>query len=101
MSDSQHKREDPASIRKRLRNRVLGGSVRLDSMTADELAAAQELIFQGEAKIVESACKPYLAAELDQTRGGYFYRDILQEVYRDIQEAFARFSHGEKDQHRR
>lgn len=67
MSDSQHKRGDPATIRKQLRKRVLGGSnVLLDSMTADELAAAQEMIFQDEAEIVLSACKPFLVAKLDR-----------------------------------
>ena len=67
MSDRQHQREDPATTLKRLRKRVLGGSyVLLDSMAADELAAAQNLIFKGEAEIVLSACKPFLVAKLDR-----------------------------------
>jgi len=67
MSDNQHKHKDPAAIRKRLRNRVLGGSyVLLDSMSADELAAAQGMIFQDEAEIVLSACKPFLVAKLNR-----------------------------------
>jgi hypothetical protein len=66
-SASQHKREDFATIRKRMRSRVLGGSsVLLDSMSADELAAAQEMIFQDEAEIVLSACKPFLVAKLNR-----------------------------------
>ena len=67
MSDSQHIREDSAEIRKRLRNRVLSGAnVLLDSMSAEELAAAQEMIFQEEAEIVLSACKPFLVAKLNR-----------------------------------
>lgn len=67
MSDSQHKRGDPATSLKRLRKRVLGGSyVLLDSMAADELVAAQDLIFKGEAEIVLSACKPFLVAKMDR-----------------------------------
>ena len=67
MSDRQHQREDPATTLKRLRKRVLGGSyVLLDSMAADELVAAQSLIFKGEAEIVLSACKPFLVAKLDR-----------------------------------
>ena len=68
MSDTERKREDPGTVRTRLRNRVLGGSnVLLDSMNADELAAAQEMIFQDEAEIVSSACKPFLVAKLNRT----------------------------------
>ncbi|MDH3375714.1 MAG: hypothetical protein OEQ39_01940 [Gammaproteobacteria bacterium] len=67
MSNDQHKREDPAATLKRLRKRVLGGSyVVFDSLTADELVAAQDLIFKGEAEIVSSACKPFLVAKLDR-----------------------------------
>ena len=67
MSHSQHKREDPATTLKRIRKRVLGGSnLLLDSLTADELVAAQNLIFKDEAEIVLSACKPFLVAKLDR-----------------------------------
>ena len=60
-------REDPAATQKRLRKRVLGGSYLLvDRLTADELVAAQNLIFKGEAEIVLSACKPFLVAKLDR-----------------------------------
>ena len=67
MSNSQHKREDPATTLKQLRKRVLGGSnVLLDSLTPDELVAAQNLISTGEAEIVSAACKPFLVAKLDR-----------------------------------
>ena len=67
MSHSQHQREDPATTLKRLRKRVLGGgNLLLDSLTADELVAAQNLIFKDEAEIVLSACKPFLIAKLDR-----------------------------------
>ena len=60
-------REDPAVTLGRIRKRVLGGSYLLvDKLTADELAAAQNLIFNGEAEIVLSACKPFLVAKLNK-----------------------------------
>ena len=60
-------REDPAATLRRIRKRVLGGSrLLVDRLTADELAAAQSLIFKGEAEIILSACKPFLVAKLDK-----------------------------------
>ncbi len=35
-------------------------------LTDAELSAAQNLIFNGEAEIVSSACKPFLTAKLDK-----------------------------------
>lgn len=67
MSDNRKKREDPTVTLERLRKRVSGGSnVLFDSLTADELVAAHELISKGEAEIVLSACKPFLVAKLDR-----------------------------------
>ena len=52
---------------KRLRARVLGGGyVLLDSLTEDELVAMQSMLFNDEAEIVNSACKPFLVAKLDK-----------------------------------
>ena len=49
-----------------LRRRILGGgSLLLDQMTEAELVAMQDMLFKGEAEIVNSACKPYLIAKLD------------------------------------
>ena len=49
-----------------LRRRILGGgSLLLDQMTEAELVAMQDMLFKGEAEIVNSACKPYLIARLD------------------------------------
>ena len=65
-SPSKH-RIDPAATLKQLRSRVLGGGrLLLDSLTAEELAAAQQLILRGEAEIVNEACRPYLLAKLDR-----------------------------------
>ena len=51
----------------RLRARVLGGGyVLLDSLTEDELVAMQSMLFNDEAEIVNSACKPFLVAKLDK-----------------------------------
>lgn len=67
MPNSQRKQEDPATTLKRVRKRVSDGNrLLLDSLTADELAAAQKLIFAGEAEIVSAACKPFLVAKLDR-----------------------------------
>lgn len=68
MSDTSRKDENPEVVLERLRKRVLGGSnLLLDSLTKEELIAMQELIFKDEAKIVSSACKPYLIAKLERT----------------------------------
>jgi hypothetical protein len=67
MVSTPPEREDPALTLKRVRKRVLGGSrLLLDSLNADELAAAQQLIFADEAEIVSAACKPFLVAKLDR-----------------------------------
>jgi len=65
---SQNKHQhDPAGTLKQLRSKVCdGGRLLLDSLTAEELAAAQQLIFAGEAEIVNEACRPYLLAKLDR-----------------------------------
>lgn len=67
MSTAHPEREDPVATLKRIRKRVLGGSrLLLDRLSADELAAAQKLIFADEAEIVSAACKPFLVAKLDR-----------------------------------
>jgi len=51
----------------RLRKRVLGGAyVLLDSLTEGELEAMQTMLFNDEAEIVNSACKPFLVAKLEK-----------------------------------
>ena len=55
-----------ARVLAQLRKRILGGgSLLLDQMSEAELVAMQEMLFQGEAEIINSACKPYLIAKLD------------------------------------
>jgi hypothetical protein len=50
-----------------LRERVLGGGyILLDTLTEDELVAMQSMLFNDEAEIVNSACKPFLVAKLDK-----------------------------------
>ena len=41
-------------------------SLLLDSFTAAGLVATQSMLFNGEAEIVNSACKPFLVAKLDK-----------------------------------
>ncbi len=67
MSNISHKIENPADTLARLRERIVGGSsLLLDSLTDAELVAMQDLISEGEAEIVSSACKPFLVAKLDR-----------------------------------
>ena len=59
--------ETPANTLQRVRDRVLaGGHLLVMSLSADEMAAANELILRGEAEIVSSACKPFLRARLER-----------------------------------
>ena len=57
---------NPKSVEDKLRARVLGGAyILLDSLGDEELSAMQTLLLNGEAEIVNSACKPFLVAKLD------------------------------------
>ena len=59
--------ETPDQTLARVRELILGGgSLLLDRMTDAELVAMQDLLFYGEAEIVNSACRPYLIARLDR-----------------------------------
>lgn len=60
--------ENPSAILKRLRYVLVnGGKLLLESLRDQELVAMQTLIESGEAEIVNSACRPYLAARVDRT----------------------------------
>ena len=62
-----HKSDNSNITLKRLRERVLGGAyILLDTLTEDELVAMQSMLFNDEAEIVNSACKPFLMAKLDK-----------------------------------
>ncbi len=59
--------EPPSTTLNRLRTLLAsGGSMLLESLSEQELAAMQTLIGSGEAEIVSSACRPYLAAKTDK-----------------------------------
>jgi len=49
------------ALRRRIRG---GGRLLLDSLSADELAAAHALLRDGEAEIINEACKPFLVRAL-------------------------------------
>ena len=50
-----------------LRARILGGAyLLLDQLDDAELVAMQRLLQDGEAEIVNSACKPFLVAKLER-----------------------------------
>ena len=63
----QRKNYNSRTTLDRLRERVLGGGyILLDTLTEDELVAMQSMLFNDEAEIVNSACKPFLVAKLDK-----------------------------------
>lgn len=68
MTSKMHDKSKDRNITlERLRKRVLGGAyVLLDSLSEDELQAMQSMLFNNEAEIINSACKPFLVAKLDK-----------------------------------
>ena len=63
----QDKSDNNDATLEKLRERVLGGAyILLDSLTEEELVAMQSMLFNDEAEIVNSACKPFLVAKLDK-----------------------------------
>ncbi len=63
----QGKTNNSNTTLERLRERVLGGGyILLDTLSGDELVAMQSMLFNDEAEIVNSACKPFLVAKLDK-----------------------------------
>ena len=50
-----------------LRKRVLGGAgIQLDTLSDAELRAMQTMLFNDEAEIINSACKPFLVAKSER-----------------------------------
>ena len=65
--ENQSKTDNSKTTLDRLRERVLGGGyILLDTLTEDELVAMQSMLFNDEAEIINSACKPFLVAKLDK-----------------------------------
>jgi hypothetical protein len=63
----QRKTDNSNTTLERLRERVLGGGyILLDTLSEVELVAMQSMLFNEEAEIVNSACKPFLVAKLDR-----------------------------------
>ncbi len=53
--------DDPNIAAQDMRRRIYGGArLLLDSLSREELVAAQALILEGEAEIVNEACKPFV-----------------------------------------
>lgn len=58
--------QDSAETLQRLRGHVLGGGhPPLDSLSKEEMVAAQDLILRGQAEITCQGCRLFLAATLD------------------------------------
>ena len=67
MQKHQKQLETPSSTLERLRHVIVGGgSLLLESLSDNELAAMQTLIESGEAEIISSACRPYVAAKVNR-----------------------------------
>ena len=65
MPHNRSARRGPDATLKQLRSRVLGGArPHLESLDADEMAAANELISSGEAEIASYSCRLFLIAKL-------------------------------------
>ncbi len=57
--------KEPEIAVKDMRRRIYGGArLLLDSLSDEELAALQPLLFEGEAEIINEACKPYVVRSL-------------------------------------
>ena len=57
--------EEPDRAREALRRRIFGGArLLIDSLSDAELEAAHALIRDGEAEIINEACKPFLVRVL-------------------------------------
>jgi hypothetical protein len=57
--------DDPNIAAQDMRRRIYGGArLLLDSLSREELVAAQALILEGEAEIVNEACKPFVVRVL-------------------------------------
>ena len=66
-TENQSKTNNSSTTLERLRERVLGGGyILLDTLSEDELVAMQSMLFNDEAEIINSACKPFLVAKLDK-----------------------------------
>ncbi len=53
--------DDPNIAAQDMRRRIYGGArLLLDSLSDEELVAAQALILEGEAEIINEACKPFV-----------------------------------------
>ena len=56
---------DPDKSLQEMRRRIHGGArLLVDSLSDEELAAAHALISEGEAEIINEACKPFLVRVL-------------------------------------
>ena len=64
-SDKRLTLQTPADVVSELRGQILSGACPpLAYLSKEEMAAAQELILNGEAVIVSRACRPHLTARL-------------------------------------
>ena len=63
-----HKDENSITAFENLRKKIeAGGHLLVEELTDEELVAMHELLLEGKAEIISSACRPYLAAKLDRT----------------------------------
>lgn len=68
MSDIPNKDNNPITALENLREKIQdGGHLLVEELTDDELVAMHQLLLEGRAEIISSACRPYLSAKLDRT----------------------------------
>jgi hypothetical protein len=60
--------DDPNIAAQDMRRRIYAGArLLLDSLSDEELVAAQALLLEGEAEIINEACKPFVVRVLTPT----------------------------------
>ncbi len=65
MSNNEPRQGDPDITLKKLRGRILGGArPPLESLSAEEMVAANTMISKGEAEIASYSCRLFLIAKL-------------------------------------
>ncbi len=64
MSKPDTRRDDPAATLRELRGKILSGANPvLDSLSPEEMAAANDMISRGEAEISYHSCRQFLSAK--------------------------------------
>ena len=67
MANTPSKDTNPITALENLRQKIQGGrQLLVEELSDEELVAMHELISEGKAEIISSACRPYLSAKQDR-----------------------------------